>query len=208
MKIKVLLFLFGIGLIFLSSCSDEDHYLFGDENWEDIKIPRSRITKSSPEPPPNYSYPTVSQISSSPIVQNQMNDAWEMMKSSCSPSGRREYAFWIYYHHANNSFWCGEIKEGDLCYYTDGEGASVSMPQNVNNIEACAFFHTHTSLEFAPSGMSRTTGPSPNDLLYANKSGGLPGLLYDYSDSSIISGDSRNNSFKLYTFGPSQRASW
>lgn len=208
MKLKLLFLLYGLEVFVLSSCSNEDYFLFYDENWTDIQVPRGRMTKSNPEPQPNYTYPTVSQIASSSIVQGQMNNAWGRMKSSCSSYGRREYAFWIYYHHANDSFWCGEIKEGELFDYTVGEGASVSMPKNVNNIEVCAFFHTHTSLEFAPDGLSRVTGPSPGDISYANGAGGVPGLLYDYSDSVIYSGDSRNNSFQLYTFGPSQRASW
>lgn len=207
MKLKVLLFLLGLQFVVLSSCSVDDYYLFDDENWVNINVPRSRLTKSNPEPQPNYSYPTVSEIASSSVVQEQMNNAWGMMKSSCSSSGRREYAFWIYYHHANNTFWCGEIKEGDLFGYTVGQGASVSMPRNVNDNEVCAFFHTHTSLEFAPSGLSRETGYSDGDESYANAAG-VPGLLYDYSASVIYSGDSRNNSYQLYTFGPSQRASW
>lgn len=41
-------------------------------------------------------------------------------------------------------------------------------------------------------------------LSYANNKG-LPGILYDYSNSRIYGGHDKNDSYKEYTFGPTQR---
>lgn len=189
-----------------SNCS-KDGYLFDDEFWVDnCEMSRQRMTKSNPEPGNGQSndYPSVDVIKSSTVVQTKMGEAWSNMKNSCSQTGRREYGFWIYYNKDNSSFWCGDMLSGEETGYQVGTGASISFPPPTNNQQACAFFHCHTSLHFAPEGLSRVTGPSTSDTNVAN-SWGCPGLLYDYSASEIYSGHSLDDSYSLYTFGPSSR---
>lgn len=201
-SVSVLLLLLSL----FCSCSKEDYYLFNDDFWTDYALEqRSLMTKTSPEPPiQTLSYPTVTQISNSTVVIDQMNAAWSRMKNSCSNTGRKEYGFWIYYNHTESKFWCGDIVEGPLQGYSTNTAASVHLGPCENNLQVCGFFHTHTSLEMAPRGLTRKTGPSQTDTDFANGQK-IPGLLYDYSAQIIRSGDSRNAQHQLYTFGPNQR---
>ena len=206
LRIAYLVSAFFFVLLLFSSCSKDDYYLFSDDFWtEYAQEQRGLMTKTSPEPQiQTLSYPTVSQISNSSVVLEQMNRAWLNMKNSCTRDGRREYGFWIYYNHTESKFWCGDIVEGPLRAYTEGTPASVNLGPYENNFQVCGFFHTHTSLEMAPRNYSRTTGPSQADIDFANRQK-IPGLLYDYSAQTIRSGDSRNAAYSLYTFGPNKR---
>lgn len=198
----IFLSLITVTAMVFSGCYQDTFYLFDDELWpENIEMSRSRVMRLDPEPPSNY--PSVNEIKNSSVVIAQMDSAWTMMKNSCSPSGRREYGFWVYYTHSTSTYWCGEIEAGPLTGYQEGTGASISLSVPTDNLEVCAFFHTHTSLHYATSG-SRVTGPSPGDLSTAN-SYKAPGLLYDYSAYSISAGHSLEDDYQLYTFGPDSR---
>lgn len=72
-SVSVLLLLLSL----FCSCSKEDYYLFNDDFWTDYALEqRSLMTKTSPEPPiQTLSYPTVTQISNSTVVIDQMNAA-------------------------------------------------------------------------------------------------------------------------------------
>ena len=151
-----------------------------------------------------YTFPPVSEITNSSVVKTQMNKAWELMKSNASSSSRSEYGFYIYYNHNSKSYYCGDIVAGPVTSGCEGTNASISLGKVTNNIDVCAFFHCHTTLQYCPADNSRKTGPSSSDLNFAN-SNNLPGILYDYSASTIYGGQSKNSTYKVYTFGPNKR---
>ena len=151
-----------------------------------------------------YSFPSVSDIVSSSVVQTAMENAWNLMKQNTTPSGRSEYGFYVYYNHANGTYYVGNTVAGTVTSGCAGTNASISLGPVTNNLQVCAFFHCHTALTYCPSNTSRQTGPSTSDINYAN-SQQLPGILYDYSASSIWGGHSKDDAYKYYTFGPNKR---
>ena len=201
MKTKVLVFLLGLELIVLSGCSSEDYYLFDDENWEDIQVPRSRMTKSNPEPQPGNAVPSISDIISDPTVISMMNQAWQNMIGSCCVEGRKEYGFFIYYNYSNQSFVCGEMQNGDLIPYGERAEATLSGPSMLNGANLCASFHTHTSYYYAPNNLSRPAGLSGADSVLA-RSSNRPRIIYDYSTSPVNNTIPLDGDYELYSYDP------
>lgn len=195
-KAVTMLMLFSLCLVY-NSCTNENSISEAldlneqiDENTRNLRA--------------EYIFPNISSIVSNPVVVAQMNSAWNSMKSNASTSGRSEYGFYIYYNHTSKTYYCGNIVQGSVTSGCAGTNASISLGRVTNNVEVCAFFHCHTTLQFCPATDRRSTGPSTSDTNFAN-SNKLPGIVYDYSASVINGGDSMNNAFKAYTFGPSQR---
>lgn len=153
-----------------------------------------------------YEYPKIKDIKDNLIVKKAMDDAWAETKRLCTAEGRHEVGFYIYYDFTTNTFCIGELVIGPLVTGCDGTAANVNLGVPTNGINVCAFFHTHTPLTYCPSDVSRPTGPSLADILFA-KTNGLPGLLYDYSAPEISGRDSKDKMAKVYTFGPSRRTS-
>ena len=151
-----------------------------------------------------YTFPLVSEIVKSDIVKKQMEEAWSKMKSNASEKGRSEYGFFIYYDHDKQTYSCGSIVAGPVVSGCIDTNASISLGIPTDNKTVCAFFHCHTTLEYCPADNSRKTGPSDSDKNYANKMN-FPGILYDYSASTIYGGQSKNSAYKIYTFGPNKR---
>lgn len=152
-----------------------------------------------------YKYPSVNDIIKDSGVKSAMESAWSSMKNNASKSGRKEYGFFIYYDIDKNSYWCGSIVEGGNVSGCEGTNASINLGRVDDNLRVCAFFHCHTTLEYCPPTVSRTTGPSGSDESYAKKYG-IPGILYDYSVRTLVGGTSKDASYSLRTFGPDKRA--
>lgn len=115
--------------------------------------------------------------------------------------------FFIYYKHDTGKFYVGPRIQGTLEVGCGGTSASIHLGPVTNNLEVCAFFHCHTSIANCPDYTSRSTGPSNSDYNYA-ESQNLPGILYDYTASSIsMPGHSIDESHKAYVFDPSFRPS-
>lgn len=161
-------------------------------------------TKIAKQASLQQTYPTVSAIISDPTVKSKMEEAWAKMKSNASSSGRNEYGFYIYYDSNSKQYSCGTMVKGPTIAGCEGTNASVSLGIPTNNITVCAFFHCHTTLEYCPSTVSRATGPSSADKSFATTNK-LPGILYDYSIKKLVGGMKKDASYKVYTFGPSQR---
>lgn len=176
----------------VSSCTNEENNL--DQNKVDSSIKTRAV----------YTFPTVSQILASTVVQNAMEAAWRQMISTASASGRSEYGFYIYYNHNNGSYYVGNTVAGPVNSGCAGTNSSISLGRVTSNIDVCAFFHCHTTLQYCPSTDSRRTGPSSSDTSFANNNN-LPGIVYDYSSSTIYGGHNSNDNYTSYTFGPSQR---
>lgn len=128
-----------------------------------------------------------------------MDEAWQLMKDDVSSSRRSEYGFYIYYNHSNKTYYVGNIVAGGVASGCAGTNASISLGRVTSNIDVCAFFHCHTTLQYCPPTDSRTTRESTSDINFANNNN-LPDILYDYSSSSIIEGHSKEESYSTYTF--------
>lgn len=193
MKCKILSFLICSVLIGISSCTKESDVSFVGNN--DVS---TRATRGV------YVYPSVSEILKQDVVTRQMETAWSRMKNSASGSSRSEFGFYIYKKQPSGEYYVGEIVEGPATTGCEGTNASISLGRVTSNIDVCAFFHCHTTLQYCPEISSRRTGPSQSDINFANNNK-LPGILYDYSSSMIQGGHDKNDSYKEYTFGPTQR---
>ena len=149
-------------------------------------------------------FPSVTEIAESPIVKKTMEEAWGKMINNASEKGRREYGFFIYYDFKTKKYTVGPMVEGPNIVGFCGTSANVYLGVPTDNLKVCAFFHTHTTLEYCHEDGYRPTGPSDADVNYASALG-LPGLLYDYAQSQISCGDDKKLPHIIYTFGPSKR---
>ena len=136
-----------------------------------------------------------------------MEEAWGRMKMQvASNAGRREYGFYIYYNHDTGQFYVGPTIQGAIEIGCAGSSASIHLGVVSNNIDVCGFFHCHTSIAGCPDRVYRRTGPSNSDYNFA-ESYDLPGILYDYSESTITTPfHSVGDSYQAYVFGPEQRS--
>ena len=184
-----------MSFLFLHSCSSNEEH-----RPTDLK---SRAINSVDSV---YTFPDVNMILQSQVVRGAMEEAWGYMKMQvASGTGRKEYGFYIYYKHETGQYYVGPRMEGPLEVGCGGSSASIHLGPVTNNLEVCAFFHCHTSIAGCPYGNWRSTGPSAADLYYANAYN-LPGILYDYEESTIQAGiHSTSDSYQAYTFGPSFR---
>ena len=182
-------------VILFVSCSEDKNQL-DNPVLETIEIADAKTRAA-------YVFPSVSEIIQNQTVINAMNNAWSQTKSNASSAGRNEYGFYIYYNHTTKNFYVGTLTKGPLMTGCVGTSASISLGKVTNNLDVCAFFHTHTPLTYCSSGL-RATGPSSSDVSFANTNN-LPGIIYDYSSSTIIAGHNLNDNAKLYTFGPNKR---
>ena len=177
------------------SCSD-------DSNIEDRPVmTRATMAKQASL---QQDYPSVKNIIADPTVKAGMEAAWSQMKSSASSAGRSEYGFYIYYDSNSKKYTCGSMVKGPTISGCEGTNANVSLGKVTNNITVCAFFHCHTTLEYCPSTVSRTTGPSSADISFAKRNK-LPGILYDYKVRTLVGGTKATANYKVYTFGPTKR---
>lgn len=193
MKCKILSFLICSVLIGFSSCTEDGDVSFVGKN--DVS---TRATKGT------YVYPSVGEILEQDVVKRQMEAAWSKMISSAGENVRYEYGFFIYKKQPDGEYYVGDIVQGGKVEGCAGTNASISLGRPTSNIDVCAFFHCHTTLQYCPSTNSRETGPSTTDINYANDKG-LPGILYDYSDPIIYGEHDKGDPYKAYTFGPTQR---
>ena len=151
-----------------------------------------------------YTYPTVLEVLEQPVVKSHMEAAWARMKSSASKDSRSEFGFYIYKNQRTGKYYVGDMVEGPAITGCEGTNANISLGIVTSNINVCAFFHCHTTLQYCPETTSRYTGESQSDISIAN-SIKLPGILYDYSSRIIRGGYDKNDSYRVYTFGPDQR---
>lgn len=192
MKCRILL-LFGLFCMGLVSCTNDSEV--AQMGKDDISTRAVQVT---------YTYPSVSDILKQSVVKNQMEAAWTRMKSSANENSRSEFGFYIYKKQPDGEYYVGDIVEGPATTGCEGTNASISLGRVTSNIDVCAFFHCHTTLQYCPETTSRTTGESQSDINFANNNK-LPGILYDYSASTIYGGHDKNDSYKEYTFGPTHR---
>lgn len=188
MKLKLLLLGIAavIGVFMIHSCSD-DYYL--EEGFESLA--ERRITRSVAEPGDDSNtgevengpiFPTRSQIENNAYIASKMEEAWSKTKEYCTPSGRREIAFYIYCNPRT-----GEIIEdvkfviGNLIPNNPGVRACVDVGDRDDTSEsmACGVFHTHTSLYHFNESYSRGVGPSIQDRNTFNAQI-MPCFVYDY----------------------------
>lgn len=192
-KCKILLFLVCSVLLGLSSCTEETDVSSVGNNETSTRAAKGV-----------YTYPSVSDILEQRVVKDQMKLAWDKMKSSASENSRSEFGFYIYKKQPDGDYYVGEIVEGTATTGCEGTNASISLGRVTSNIDVCAFFHCHTTLQYCPETTSRRTGPSQSDINFANNTK-LPGILYDYSASTIQGGHSKEDNYTDYTFGPDKR---
>lgn len=195
-KFKVLLSLVAVTFIVTSCNSDsEDFVLNNKSNSRSIEVEPLYIS---------YVYPSVSEIINDPTVYNAMFIAWYETLSFATEEGRREVGFYIYCNLVTKKLSVGETVYGPFVKYDAGTPASVRLGDPTDKETVCAFFHTHTPLTFCPFEAYRNTGPSEDDIAFAQSSG-LPGIVYDYLRIKIWSGHSPTDDAKLYTFGVTRR---
>lgn len=191
------LFVLSLCMCFHSCTNDVDDPVYSAKSISDIQA------KST-----EHKFPDVSTIQNNSEVKSKMEEAWNKMKSNASESGRQEYGFFVYYEEASNRIYCGAIQSGPNITECEGSHGTIDpSPDDPNfNLRVCAVFHCHTTLEYCPNYTSRPTGPSSADRNLAD-SWQIPGLLYDYTASTIYGGDKKDASYGLEVFGKSQRPS-
>lgn len=181
----------------ISACTNEDL----------VSINRTSKRINLKETKASHSFPNISRIKIDPAVISMMNSAWTKMKQNASSNGRREYGFYIYYNETNDEIYCGRLQEGPNISGCANTNATLNLQPDdptTFNLKVCAAFHCHTTLAYCPSSTSRVTGPSQADIDWA-KARNIPGLIYDYSSSTIYGAHNINSPYQLYTFGINQR---
>ena len=151
-----------------------------------------------------YTYPDVNEIIHDYSVQAQMDEAWAETVRSATKYGRREFVFYVYYNVENDKFTCGPITEGAIISGCEGTHASIHLGKPTDNVACCAVFHCHTTLQYCPSDVHRLTGSSSGDTHFSSEYK-LPGILYDYSSTTIYGGESKTAPHKIYLYGPTHR---
>lgn len=150
-------------------------------------------------------YPGLNQIMGSTVVLNQISAAWDSTMQACTPSGRREYGFWIYYSFNTNTFYCGNIF-GSSIYPTNVlTTPHISAGNPSNGFEACAFFHTHPSMMYFDRSLdwTRPVGCSYVDETWAD-SHHYPCIVLDYITDDRP-GLNKNRAHDYYYCGPYRR---
>ena len=198
MKFKILHLLSLVAIAFIvSSCNND-----AEDSILNIKS-KSRGIEDVTVMPTDV-YPSVSEIIDDPTVYMAMFIAWYETISFASEEGRREEGFYIYYDFFTKKFSVGETVYGPVVKFIIGTSASVSLGSPTNGLTVCAFFHTHTPLTYGPYEANRPTGPSEDDINFADYNK-LPGIVYDYSIPRLWGGHSPTDNAKLYTFGVTRR---
>jgi hypothetical protein len=158
-------------------------------------------------------YPDVNTIRSANAVSSKMASVWTQTKNAASSSGQREKGFVIYVNTTSMSYECGPTIDGDIVSCTTGSinitgnDAIPGSPLNGGKY-IVADFHTHPPLTYCPTNTVRPVGPSSTDI-----SGNMPGLVYDYTgssvsgvtDNAITGGHNINAAAQIYTSGPNRR---
>lgn len=156
-------------------------------------------------------YPDVDRIKNDPVVKAKMRDAWELTKQNSSSNGRKEYGFYIYYDATSDKLSCGTMQNGEpsnWCGEKDGDGPELDLGDDTNSVKVCAFFHTHTTIEYCERKTSRKTGASDYDK-YTARLKKLPGLVYDYFENPIqVPEHHKTDSAHVIPFGISRRAGY
>lgn len=147
-----------------------------------------------------FDFPHVDDILKSTVVQQKMEEAWKLMKSSYSGTTRREYSFYIYYNQETKTYWTDAPNAGDPVSGCEGTNTSVQIGRPSDNTQCCAFFHCHTPLTNCPSTVSRETIAFQGDLDWANKYE-IPGILFDYDMNPLRGGHDINLQHKTIVFG-------
>ena len=180
------------------SCSADEDYDYYSGNELNTRAEREMGRSGEGNNP--SSFPSVTEIINNNKVIKRMNTAWKMTLKAANQSGRQEYGFLIYYDRVTQEYSFSTMYTTDpvICDST----AYVNLPNFNSN--CCAFFHTHTSLQYCSSIYSRETGPSDGDIDLANNSG-VPGILYDYTIERIRGGMPKDMEHTVYTFGPDRR---
>ena len=196
----VLCLLFAGGLV---GCSEFDDYE-RDPGGEYQTLASRRMTKNEIQDPLAL-YPPASVIASNSTVIAKLDEAWNLMIASCSPTDRREYGFRIYYNTDAGTYSFSEMIAGPVTDYSGPASINLSGSWFNGEDEWVATAHVHTSLYYAPDTLKRRpTGPSEADLSEA-ASLGLPGLLYDYSVPEVKKDYPLNAPHHISTYGPSVR---
>ena len=188
-----------IGITIYGSCSsdDDDYPYLYQEGYKSLAS--SRMTRSGEETN-IVVFPSVSEIIANPTVKAKMDDVWQQTKDAASSNCRKEFAFFIYFDRNKNKYSFSDIVEGEptIC-----DSTACLYLAHSNNVDRCAWFHTHTTLQYCDD-VRRATGPSEGDSITAQNMA-LPGILYDYSVSEIRGGMSKDLPYKVSTFGPERR---
>lgn len=189
-----------IGITIYGSCSsdDDDYPYLYQEGY--TSMANSRMTRSGEESNSGQ-FPVISAIVNNSTVVSKMNEVWQQTKDAASSSGRSEFGFYIYYNRATCQYSFSEVFQGPIV--SCGTRATLNFP-GTNNPNVCAMFHTHTTFEYCNNTIRRSTGPSNLDTQSADSSK-VSGILFDYKDSVIVGGMSKNLESKVYTYGPERR---
>lgn len=200
-----------IGITIYGSCS-------ADEDYDGYYYPDNELStradgimdRGNETPEVIYQYPTRKQILASTVVRAAMDRAWEMTLDSASENGCYEFGFFIYYRHTDHTFYVDSVfAQGQLTYAEVGSNACIDLGHHpIDNIEVCAFFHTHVPVVYSPSPVAvRPTGPSPADE-DAEAAYELPGFVYDYTESFIDKNTPLYDSAEPIGFGRRRRATF
>jgi len=192
LAIKAIVIVSAIGL---TSCNADDEYFdIGYSTLAEGLFTRSGDPGGDIENP--YNYPTKSEILADPAVRSKMDALWQQTLTYASIEGRREYGCYICYNNIRG-YYFEDFPPGPII--TTATNAEITFP-GTQNIDACAVFHTHTTLEYCDSTAQRYTGASDRDR-NGNHARMMPCFVYDYQTPLLIGGMSKNSPAEVYGYG-------
>ncbi|MBQ7686136.1 MAG: hypothetical protein IJT28_02745 [Bacteroidaceae bacterium] len=171
------------------------------------------MTRSETEPTPN-TFPSREQILANQTVLAHMQELWNLTKNDANESEKRERGCYILYYGGQDYRFVD--KEGGWYPSTSSSHLYWSVETELTNDEKtrlCAFFHTHTTMQYVSSDSARKVGPSGRDTSISMASY-LPGFVYDYcGDNDTINSPygfvwgntSTDADAKIYEFGQNTR---
>ena len=181
--------------IYASCSSDDDDY---DNGWVELETMARGTRAGNGETGNNTVWPTASEILASPAVTAKMDELWNETVNYASAEGRREFGCFILYDPQNHTYSFEPITPGPVVNGT--QHASISF-NGYLNANCCAFFHTHTTLEYCnDTTFYRITGPSGSDTTQSNFRNIMPCFVYDYTLPSIKGGESKLLDAKKYIY--------
>ena len=143
-------------------------------------------------------FPTFAQITGDPKASGLMRREWAKTLKDNTPTRRRERGFFIRLDTRANKYlatnrvygpWVGPLVGASVTLGAKPDDEPASPDPNAEGAKyVVASFHTHTPTTHRPAGFGRGVGPSDPDNRN-NTRRQLPGVVYDYVDSPVGSGE-------------------
>ena len=144
-------------------------------------------------------FPSEEEMIADPVIAAHATNLWEQTLSLCTPTSRCELGCWILLDTATDTYLFTTTTNGpptpnDTDSYINllpNPGDNPLFPKlgDGSAIYEVGSLHTHTPTQYR-TGLPRLAGPSPDDE-NASRSLSMPGLVFDYVETTVGSGTVR-----------------